>query len=113
MRPSDANLLSSIERHDAEIAGLRADIHAMRNGLDQINTTMGDIKAWMLTAQANKPMPPLEALQRYVSIAQSLGVLIGMIVVGIVYVSSNANSGEVALLKWKMEQVLAQRGTVR
>ena len=114
MRPTDANLISSIERHDAEIAGLRSDIHGIRNGLDSLSNTMGDIKAFMMTAQANKPLPTLEAASRYLAIAQNIGVLVAMIVTGIVYVSSNSNSGEMALLRFKVESVMAfQRGTVR
>ena len=114
MRSDPGAVLARVEKHEAEITGLRTDILAVRSGLDQLTNVMSDVRAYMLTAQANKPLPTLEAASRYLGIAQNVGVLIAMVVAGIVYVSSNSNSGELSLLRYKVDQIqLVQRGTLR
>lgn len=100
-----------VDKHDDEIAGIRRDIHAMRGGLEQLSASMSDIKAFMLSAQSNRPLPTLEAAARYLGIAQNIGVLMAMVVAGIVYVSSNSNAGEMALLRYKVDLALGFRGT--
>lgn len=106
------NLESRISKHDAEIAGIRADIRNVQAGLDGVasnlsgvSSAMGDIKTFMQLTQANKPLPAIEQLRAYLGIAQNLGVLMAMVVASIVYVAGNANSGDLALMRHRLEKI--------
>lgn len=103
---------ATLKRHDAEIAGIHTDMAAIRAGQGDLQTSvaslaggMADIKSFISTTQANKPMAPLDSLVRYLQIAAYLGALLGMMTTGIVYVSSSANSGEYWRLKDRLERI--------
>jgi hypothetical protein len=99
------SLETRINKHDGEIAGIRNDMAALRKGQENLVGSMSEIKAFMMSSQANKPLPAIEMMSRYLGMLQNVGVLMGMVIASIIYVSSNASHGDLSRLRDRLDRI--------
>lgn len=81
-------------RHlEAEVAGIRDDQKLVFGKLDQISVALASL-------QAGRPaLGVMDGIKTGLAILQTLVLLLGAAVTAIVYVSSNANNGDMALMR--------------
>lgn len=101
MGRQDSQLASDIGprvRHlEAEMSGIRQDIKTTFAKLDGISVALAQM-------QAQRPAASMmEGIKAGLSILQTLVLLVGAGVAAIVYVSSNANNADMALLKERIQ----------
>lgn len=106
------DLHSWVEQHDKELALVRQDVSILNTnmlGLEKKLDGQGSKLDTLISAvagmQANKPMPVLEAISIALRMLSSIAFLLGATVAAIVYVSSNANNADLAVMKEKISRV--------
>jgi uncharacterized coiled-coil protein SlyX len=88
-----------------QISELTRSVHQITQSLGQIGAATAKFEAFVHEARANKPASTIDSMRTWLSMAQSVGVIAAMIVAGIVYVASNANSADAAVNKYRIEQI--------
>jgi hypothetical protein len=100
----NASLRTDVAKIDARVTSLEGVIHNMDVKLDR----------WMQSqtqAAASKPTAMLDAVRTGMSILQGAAFLVGCTVAAIVYVSSNANNADIAVMKYQISELRQTVGT--
>lgn len=113
-RGKPADLHAWVEQHDKDLALMRQDVSVLNHHmvglerkLDGQGSKLDTLISAVASVQANKPMPILEAISLALKLMMSIVMLIGSTVAGIVYVSSNANNADLAVMKEKLGKLEA------
>lgn len=113
-RGKPADLHAWVEQHDKDLALMRQDVSVLNNHmvglerkLDGQGSKLDTLISAVASVQANKPMPILEAVSVALRLMTSIAMLIGATVAAIVYVSSNANNADMAVMKEKLGKLEA------
>ena len=108
-RGKPADLHAWVEQHDKDLALMRQDVSVLNNHmvglerkLDGQGSKLDTLIRAVASVQANKPMPIFEAVSVALRLMTSIAMLIGATVAAIVYVSSNANNADLAVMKEKL-----------
>jgi hypothetical protein len=110
-------LVNSVNQHTTEIALIRGDLSGLRHDMEMISGAFGQqgqkldtLLSSVSSLQATKPGAPMENLRNGISIMQSIAFLVGAVVAGVVYISSNANNAELAVMKEKISALSERVG---
>lgn len=88
-----------------DVAGLAARVTSVENSIHNI---ADKLDRWMhnqTVAATSKPGAVLDMVRTGLSILQALAFLVGCTVAAIVYVSSNANNADLAVMKYQIQEL--------
>lgn len=94
-----------IEHHDKAITDLNSRMGGVERTLQNMDHKLDRFISAQNTAQVNRPTAILDAIRTGLSILQALAFLTGATVAAIVYVSSNANNSDLAVLKYQISEL--------
>lgn len=109
----ETDLRHKVAEHDREIGALRTDIATMTSTVSHLDRTVqtGFSKLDIFMSKQNEAKThTLDDLVKWLQVAALSAALIGGIVSGIVYIASNSNAVDVALIKYKMAQLYSSFG---
>lgn len=105
---ADIDLKAEVDRHDREIVAIRSDLSHVSRAVDDIKKSQSQtnekIDSLVYVIQ-RKQNANLSDMREWLQTLLMVFALAGGIVSGIVYISNSSNSADMALLKYKLEQM--------
>jgi hypothetical protein len=96
-------ITKTLRHHDQQLAGLGAEVNAIKSVLGEHSTMLRDIKDAMISIRAHQPATLATNLPLVVN-----GVmLVGMVFAGLIWVINASNGTELALLKKDVASLMA------
>lgn len=114
--PSEHDLKSLVDRHDRELVELKSEFAHVKNAVDDIKSITSETTkhiAELSQAVTSRNSTNLSDLKDWLQSALLVFALAGGIVSGIVYISSNANSAQLALMQYKLDKLNRSFGWVK
>lgn len=108
-----SDIAGKVDQHDKEIALLRRDVAGIQTSVSHLAEAADKQTAKLdqiATALHAKGATTMSDIASWLQVLVMAAALITGVVSGIVYVAGNANSVDVALLKYKMERLYGSFG---